>query len=311
MSPKRILILAANPQNTSRLRLDQEVRDINDGLQRKKSREQFMLEQRWATRPRDVQRAMLDISPQIIHFSGHGLKNEGLVLEDEAGNSMVVSTSALVKLFGLFSGKVDCVVLNSCYSEPQAKAISQHVPYVIGTDKITNDKVAIEFSVGFYDALAAGNSIEFAYEFGCAAVQLSGIDEDLAPILIKNAELEAKSFEGKFIEAINKKRELRRMNLEQETGESGIGVNINLLVLWVSYFSASLMILVYRYFSVESFHFLGEFYFWPAILIFWWYISLKIIPRKWLTWIGGIVFLILFVWFLLLLDGQIRPHIAW
>jgi hypothetical protein len=29
------------------------------------------------------------------------------------------------------------------------------------------DKAAIEFAVGFYDALGAGRSIEFAYKLGC------------------------------------------------------------------------------------------------------------------------------------------------
>ena len=40
---KRILILSANPKNTNRLRLDEEVREIDEGLQRSKNREQFIL----------------------------------------------------------------------------------------------------------------------------------------------------------------------------------------------------------------------------------------------------------------------------
>ncbi|MUG95069.1 hypothetical protein F7734_22970 [Scytonema sp. UIC 10036] len=38
---KTILILAANPASTSRLRLDEEVRSIEEGLRRAKYREQF------------------------------------------------------------------------------------------------------------------------------------------------------------------------------------------------------------------------------------------------------------------------------
>ena len=60
---KKILILAANPKNTTRLRLDQEVRDIDEGLGRAKHRDQFDLEQRWAVRSRDIQRALLDTEP--------------------------------------------------------------------------------------------------------------------------------------------------------------------------------------------------------------------------------------------------------
>ncbi len=70
--PQKIQILSANPKDTSRLRLDQEVRDIKEGLQRAKKRDQFVLESQLAVRPRDIQLAMLDINPSIVHFSGHG-----------------------------------------------------------------------------------------------------------------------------------------------------------------------------------------------------------------------------------------------
>lgn len=66
---KTILFLAANPKGTTPLRLDQEMRDIAEGLQRSHHREQFHLEQRWATRPRDIQRALLDCQPYICQHS--------------------------------------------------------------------------------------------------------------------------------------------------------------------------------------------------------------------------------------------------
>lgn len=90
-----ILFLAANPKDTSRLRLDQELRDVAEGLHRAQKRDQFILEQRLAVRPRDIQRAMLDINPQIIHFSGHGAGEQGLIFEDELGNAKGLSTIKL------------------------------------------------------------------------------------------------------------------------------------------------------------------------------------------------------------------------
>lgn len=69
---KTILILAANPRGTSTLRLDEEVREIDLGLQRAKKRELFDLKQRWAVRVQDVYQSLLDFEPQIVHFSGHG-----------------------------------------------------------------------------------------------------------------------------------------------------------------------------------------------------------------------------------------------
>ena len=182
-----ILFLAANPKDTGRLRLDQELRDIAEGLQRAQKRDQFNLEQRLAVRPRDIQRAMLDVGPQIIHFSGHGAGEQGLVFEDEIGNAKLVDGAALAGLFALFADQITCVVLNGCYSEVQAKAIGQYIPYVIGMNQAIGDKAAIAFAVGFYDALGAGRPIEFAYKLGCAAIRLEGIAENLTPVLLKQS----------------------------------------------------------------------------------------------------------------------------
>jgi tetratricopeptide (TPR) repeat protein len=182
-----ILFMAANPKETVRRRLDQELRDIAEGLQRAQKRDQFRLQQRWAVRPRDIQLAMLEVEPQILHFAGHGEGAAGLVFEDEMGNSKPVDGDALAGLFALFADQLSCVVLNGCYSRVQAEAISEHIPYVIGMDHaIRDNKVAIAFSVGFYDALGGGRDVEFAYKFGCNAIHLEGASEKLKPVLLKN-----------------------------------------------------------------------------------------------------------------------------
>lgn len=185
---RKILILAANPKDTSPLSLGEEVRDIDNGLQRAQHRDQFKLMQKWAVRPRDIQRAMLNINPQIVHFSGHGTGEKGLVFEDQTGQAKLVSGEALAALFELFADQLECVVLNGCYSKKQAEEIVQYIPYVIGMKQAIGDKAAIEFAVGFYDALGAGRSVEFAYKLGCTAIQMAGIAEHLTPVLLKKTE---------------------------------------------------------------------------------------------------------------------------
>ena len=184
---KKILILAANPKNTLRLRLDEEVREIESGLERSHKRDQFVIKSRSAVRPIDFRRAMLDVEPQIVHFSGHGAGDGGLAFEDEKGQVKFVDAEALALLFELFTTHVECVVLNACYSEIQAKAIARHVNYVIGMSQQIGDQAAIAFAVAFYDALGRGNCVEFAYKFGCTAIRLEGIPENLTPkLLTKN-----------------------------------------------------------------------------------------------------------------------------
>jgi AAA-like domain/CHAT domain len=186
---KTILFLAANPKSTTPLRLDEELREIEAGLQRSKYRDRFELEQRWAVSSRDMQRSILDLNPQIVHFSGHGVGDNGLALEAEDGTVQLVRSDALAQLFELFVAPntdtpVECVLLNACYSEVQAQAIAAHIPYVIGMSQAVGDRAAREFAVGFYDALGAGKPIPLAYKFGCTSIKMAGIPENLTPRLI-------------------------------------------------------------------------------------------------------------------------------
>ncbi|MDZ8226426.1 CHAT domain-containing protein [Nostoc sp. ChiVER01] len=189
MLVKKVLILAANPKETLPLRLDEEVRNIQEAIRLAKKRDRFIIEQRWAVRPRDVQQAMLDVEPQIVHFSGHGVADKGLALEDSTGNPKLVNAKALAELFRLFAEKLECVILNACYSEVQAEAIVQHISCVIGTNQAIGDKAAIIFAEGFYRAIGAGSSVERAYEFGRNAIQLEGFSEDITLVIKRNPNL--------------------------------------------------------------------------------------------------------------------------
>jgi hypothetical protein len=188
---KKILILSANPKDTARLRLDAEVREICERVKFSKNREQFVIQQVWAVRLRDLRRAMLEYEPHIVHFCGHGEEN-GIIIEDENGESIIVDTDALAGLFELFKDQTECVLLNACYSQLQAEAINKHINYVIGINTSIQDKAAIEFAIGFYDALAAGRPIEEAFRFGCNAIQLYNIPQYLSPILKKNVSGQSK-----------------------------------------------------------------------------------------------------------------------
>lgn len=213
-STKNILILAANPKGTTSLRLDQEVRDISESLQRTRYSAHFTLIQRWAVRPRDVQHAILEVNPQIVHFSGHGGGEKGLVFEDEGGNTKFVDAESLASLFELIAEQVVCVVLNACYSEVQAEAIAQHIPYVIGMTQAIGDNAALEFAFGFYDALGAGRDVEFAYKWGCNSIQMAGIQEHLTPVLKTSHKMSAPN--NSILPKSSKLNSWQRRQLEQE-----------------------------------------------------------------------------------------------
>lgn len=71
----------------------------------------------------------------------------------------------------------------------QAKAIARHIKYVIGIKKGIEDATAIEFAVAFYNALGAGESVEFAYKLSCNAIQWASLPGHLTPVLKTHSEV--------------------------------------------------------------------------------------------------------------------------
>lgn len=66
MDKIKILLLAADPSDSVRLRLGQELRDIREKLQLSKQRDTFSLESRESVRTGDITQAIFDVEPQIV-----------------------------------------------------------------------------------------------------------------------------------------------------------------------------------------------------------------------------------------------------
>ena len=123
---KNILILSANPKTTEILRLEREVKEIIDALNRSRYRDSYDIKQRGAVTYADLVYALLDIEPQIVHFAGHGGGVNGIILEDENGQPAYMSGEVLADLFEKFIW-VECVILNACYTTIQAEEIAKYV----------------------------------------------------------------------------------------------------------------------------------------------------------------------------------------
>jgi hypothetical protein len=144
---------------------------------------------KYLTVPRLI--AIAEEKPTIVHFCGHGLEDGSLLLEDDGGQNKAVPPEGLAALFELHADYVDCVLLNACHSVKSAEAISEYINYAIGMNQEIQDKSAIKFSLGFYNALGEGRSVGDAYKFGCNAIQLKEISEHLTPVIKINTALKA------------------------------------------------------------------------------------------------------------------------
>lgn len=184
---KRIIFLSANPSNSGALSLGRELRKIKDELLKATERDSFIIEEESAVSISTIMRALKSKRPEIVHFSGHGTGEEGIMVEDESGNTMMFTTEGLDRLFRRYKETTKCVVLNACFSQEQAAVISKHGMYVVGMNSSLDNDAAIAFSVGFYQSLGEGESYEEAFEDGLILIS-SYIHDAQTPELWFNGE---------------------------------------------------------------------------------------------------------------------------
>jgi hypothetical protein len=188
----KILFLEANPRDTQQLRLDEEIREIQQTIQLGKERDNIQVDTRSAVRVRDISQALIDTQPSFVHFAGHGGGEDGsIAVEDNLGNFHVIPVAGLVQLFKAVGQSVECVIVNACSTERLARGLSAVVPCVIGMRQPVGDGSAILFSIGFYQALAAGRPIEKAFDAGLAQMMMMCVgDDQLAPLLLRSRDRE-------------------------------------------------------------------------------------------------------------------------
>lgn len=181
----RILMLTSNPTDTAKLNLDREHARIHDQLQLSNNYGDYELHRQRETTVLHLGQTMFKNKPHIVHFSGHGQDERqaaavdesdplaevqpgqkgGLMFKQVEGHETQIVSSAQLK--ALFSSMVKIqklpiklVMLNACYAQDQAAAISKEVDYVIGTNDAILDEAAWTFSVGFYFILVSAESTE-------------------------------------------------------------------------------------------------------------------------------------------------------
>ena len=179
-----ILFLAANPRDTDQLKLDDEVRAIDQSLQLAAHRDRFDLRSHWALRYSDLAGLLLRYEPHIVHFSGHGSAAGEIVFADDRGQSHLVAPNTLADLFKVLRDNIRCVVLNACYTEKQARGIAQSVDCVVGMKRAVVDDGAVQFAAAFYQALGYGRSIATAFDLGRIAMGAYAAGEEKTPRLL-------------------------------------------------------------------------------------------------------------------------------
>ena len=189
MKKTKILFLSASPKDASQLRLGKELREIKDTLNGTSERDKFTLLSESAVNIDTLLHALQKEKPEIVHFSGHGSEQNGLLLESEDGYSEPIQNKELDKLFSLFKNKIKCVILNACYSKEQAKIISNYGIHVVGMNKAIDDDIACKFSTTFYQSLGEGNTYNFAFQISLIRISQLKENSDIPELWYKGQQV--------------------------------------------------------------------------------------------------------------------------
>jgi hypothetical protein len=170
----RVLFVAANPTDATRLAVGEEHREIDARIQRSRARDAFELSYAPEVRVDDLMNVLLRHRPTILHFSGHG-DDGALLLAGPDGQSARVEPDALSALVAAVAPglALRCVVLNACHSAPLAEALRPHVDRVIGVPGDLRDLTAVAFAGSFYEAIGFGCDVDRAFEIALAQVGLT------------------------------------------------------------------------------------------------------------------------------------------
>ncbi|MFY0538207.1 CHAT domain-containing protein [Nannocystis pusilla] len=150
----------------------------------------FHFRSTWGAGPDDLLDTLVDASPDILHFAGHGGTNGALLLQTADGGAHPVAPAALAKLIAARPWRPRLVVLNCCYSAILANALRPHVDAVVGMRGEVPDEAARQFAVQLYRALAQRDSLATAFDTARAALMVHNLAADHLPQLTVRSDVD-------------------------------------------------------------------------------------------------------------------------
>lgn len=166
--PVKMLVLLAAPRDQPELDIDREEEGIRHAL---KDIPAELTVLRHATIEK-LHDTLLDIEPQILHFSGHGVLKDGLgalALENpETGNTDALTARQVRGLVSRMG--ITMAVLNACETAKHSSRdalmgvaqalIREEIPAVIAMQFLVSETVSLMFTRRLYDFLFRGDSLE-------------------------------------------------------------------------------------------------------------------------------------------------------
>lgn len=168
----KLLLLAANSVDTVDSRASDEIQAIDRAIQAAPLRHKFDIQKEPALRATDIGPLLLKHNPDILHISGHSRETEGLILESELRHVAKVQCSRLKDVLLSAGSNLQLVFFGFCHSADCARETSTRIDFVLGIDGEIPVRSSLAFAPAFYTALASGNSIQAALDYGKSILAL-------------------------------------------------------------------------------------------------------------------------------------------
>ncbi len=158
-----MLFISAEPEGLDRLRIDKEVREIQERVRASELRDSIHFEYRPAARITDLIQHLNEVRPDVVHFSGHGA-DDGPAFRDENDNIELLTNDQLASLLDVAASTLKLAVFNSCDSAQQAHVATTRLAAAIGMNRTIKDEAARVFAGQLYNSLGFGHSLALAFD---------------------------------------------------------------------------------------------------------------------------------------------------
>lgn len=184
----RVLYITSNPHPFDpkrTLRVDVEVRQVQQAIRAALHRDQVRIEHRPAATPEDLLDGLNDIRPHVVHFSGHAgdstLAFENASVDQPASRDLTYAL--LARALAATDSPPTLLVLNGCDTLEGVNVFHPVTPVVVAMASTITDLAAATFASRFYGAIAAAQPVGVALDQAAVAIDMMGLAEGWKPEL--------------------------------------------------------------------------------------------------------------------------------
>ncbi|MFY9622509.1 MAG: NB-ARC domain-containing protein [Pyrinomonadaceae bacterium] len=156
-------------------RASDEIQAIDRAIQASPLRHKFDIQKEPALRVSDIGPSLLKHNPDILQISAHSRETEGLVLENDVGRVAKVQCAQLKNVLFSAGSNLQLVFFGFCHSAGCAKETSERIDFALGIEGEIPVESSLAFAPAFYAALASGNSVQEALDYGKSILGLNGL----------------------------------------------------------------------------------------------------------------------------------------